>query len=251
MPIFIGSLAGFINILAGSGSIFTLGFLILSGLPADIANATNRVGVLTQSVYGTYAFRKKKDLNIWSERKLLIPTLSGAIVGVMFAVYIDAKSLEYIILILMVALFIFYAFFQKSIFSSKTTEKRNSNKFLSFLGFFFMGFYGGFIQLGIGLFMMILLAKLTTMKLKEINGIKVFFVFLLNIPVFILFAYYGEIEWKIGIIIGIGQWIGAIIATRFLYKNKAAEKWVKRLIFLMMVIVITKLSYDTFGYYFF
>src|SRR5688572_18378722 len=50
--------AGFVNTVAGAGSLLTLPALIFSGLPADAANATNRVAVLVQNVVAIAAFRR-------------------------------------------------------------------------------------------------------------------------------------------------------------------------------------------------
>ena len=47
-----GVAAGFINTLAGAGSLLTIPALMLLGMPADIANATNRVSVLATSISG-------------------------------------------------------------------------------------------------------------------------------------------------------------------------------------------------------
>ena len=48
-----GLIAGVINTLAGGGSLLTLPILIFSGLPPNIANGTNRVGILIQAIFGT------------------------------------------------------------------------------------------------------------------------------------------------------------------------------------------------------
>jgi uncharacterized membrane protein YfcA len=53
-----GTVAGFINVLAGGGSFLTIPALMLLGIPADIANATNRVGVLMQAVEGVRGFNR-------------------------------------------------------------------------------------------------------------------------------------------------------------------------------------------------
>ena len=57
--------AGAINTLAGNGSAITLTILTeLLGLPGTVANGTNRVGVLTQSLAGSWAFYRKGRLQL-------------------------------------------------------------------------------------------------------------------------------------------------------------------------------------------
>jgi len=53
-----GFLAGGINTLAGGGSNLTIPALMVLGLPADIANGTNRMALLLQSVVGVIGYDK-------------------------------------------------------------------------------------------------------------------------------------------------------------------------------------------------
>ena len=64
----IGSaIAGAINVMAGNGSAITLTILTeLVGLPGNMANATNRIGVLTQTWASNYAFYQKGKIDLKS-----------------------------------------------------------------------------------------------------------------------------------------------------------------------------------------
>ena len=86
LVIFVGILSGFINTLAGNGSALTLTLLAFLGLPATMANGTNRVGVLLQSCMGFYTFRKKgKNISLKNVKWLVIPAVLGAILGAAIA----------------------------------------------------------------------------------------------------------------------------------------------------------------------
>ncbi|MGE0326381.1 MAG: sulfite exporter TauE/SafE family protein, partial [Polyangiaceae bacterium] len=76
-----GIAAGVLNVMAGGGSMFTLPVLILLGLPASVANGTNRVAVLMQSVSGVYAFQKSGKLDSKAVLPVLLPTALGSLVG--------------------------------------------------------------------------------------------------------------------------------------------------------------------------
>ncbi len=58
--ILVGIIAGFINTHAGSGSLLTLPLLMFLGLPANIANGTNRVAIFLQNIVAVGSFKKKK-----------------------------------------------------------------------------------------------------------------------------------------------------------------------------------------------
>ena len=47
-----GVAAGFVNVMAGGGSSLTLPALMLLGLDASVANGTNRLSIVTQSLAG-------------------------------------------------------------------------------------------------------------------------------------------------------------------------------------------------------
>jgi uncharacterized membrane protein YfcA len=72
-----GILAGFINTLAGSGSLITLPLLMFMGLPANIANATNRIGIFLQSAVGAVSFRQNKVFEYKEGIWLALPALIG------------------------------------------------------------------------------------------------------------------------------------------------------------------------------
>ncbi|MEJ6591224.1 MAG: TSUP family transporter, partial [SAR86 cluster bacterium] len=93
-----GVIGGFINTLAGGGSMLTLPALMLLGMPADIANATNRVGVLFQSLAGVKGFKDQDKLDSSAIGPVLIPTLLGALVGSLFAAYLPVGVLKPILL---------------------------------------------------------------------------------------------------------------------------------------------------------
>src|SRR5215213_1564020 len=89
-----GFAAGFINTLAGSGSLLTLPILILLGLPANVANGTNRVGVLMQNVVAVATFRQSGALPLAGSWKLIVPSVVGSVIGAALAVDLDEMLLR-------------------------------------------------------------------------------------------------------------------------------------------------------------
>ena len=59
----VGFVAGFINTVAGSGSLLTLPLLMFLGLPANVANGTNRIAILLQNIVGISSFKQQKVLS--------------------------------------------------------------------------------------------------------------------------------------------------------------------------------------------
>ena len=89
-----GALAGFINTLAGSGSAVTIPLLVMMGLSPNVANGTNRVGVIVQSIVATYTFEKKGMIPREGVWWMIFPSVFGAIVGSMIAVNLSETAMN-------------------------------------------------------------------------------------------------------------------------------------------------------------
>ena len=103
--IFLGLLSGFINMFAGGGSMLVVPFLIFMGLPANAANATNRIAIILQNIVSTATFKQKRIIDLKKDYKLIIPTTSGSILGALTAVDINTEVLEHIIGLLLIIMF--------------------------------------------------------------------------------------------------------------------------------------------------
>ena len=57
--VLVGFIVGFINTVAGGGSLLSLPILIFLGLPSTLANGTNRVAIVFQTAIATAGCRSK------------------------------------------------------------------------------------------------------------------------------------------------------------------------------------------------
>ncbi|WP_020530195.1 sulfite exporter TauE/SafE family protein [Flexithrix dorotheae] len=235
-----GVLAGIVNTLAGSGSVFTLSVFIFLGLPANMANGTNRVGVTIQSLISTYTFYKGGKLNIAESKKFLIPTFLGALIGAMVAVDMDEELLRLVIGWIMVVLLVITIFKpQKKLLQENSKSRRGM--VLNFLVFLAIGFYGGFIQAGIGIFLLVALHLAADFNLVQANGAKLLAVMLFSFPVLFIFLYNGQVEWVYGLWVAVGQAIGSYGASKFAVKSTNANTWVRKILIAMILLSIFKM----------
>jgi Sulfite exporter TauE/SafE. len=56
-----GIASGFLNVVAGGGSLITLPLLTMLGMGIDIANGTNRIAILLQNIVAVRNFHKNKS----------------------------------------------------------------------------------------------------------------------------------------------------------------------------------------------
>jgi uncharacterized protein len=101
-----GVLVGFINTLSGNGSVISLPLLIFAGLPANVANGTNRVGILLQNLVGTASFQRKGVLDVRAALILSIPAVLGSLIGARIAVDLDETIMRRVIGVVMVIMLV-------------------------------------------------------------------------------------------------------------------------------------------------
>ena len=233
-----GLLAGIINTLAGNGSAITLSILTeLIGLPANTANGTNRVGILMQGATANYAFIKNGKLDFSKSKDMIIWMTIGAVLGVYVAINISNEQFKEVFKYLLVVLF-FVVLIQPKKWIRKVSDYRQFPLFVTIPIFLALGFYGGFIQMGMGVLFLAVTVLLFGHNLIESNAIKNFVVFLYHIVVIVIFQYQGLIDWKVGGIIGIGQMTGGYLAAQYASTVPNAQIWAYRLLVIVMILAI-------------
>lgn len=236
-----GFIAGIINTLAGNGSAITLSLLMLFGLPADLANATNRVGVFFQASTALVSFRRTAETQYLFRHSawIILPAALGSALGAWVAADIPESLLKGCIGGLMLALFLVMLVKGRAIHENKGMELADKS-FKNGLLFSAIGFYAGFIQMGTGIIMLSIMTLLMPYSLRRANLIKQLLVFVFILLPFAIFIYHDMIRWSIGLILAIGQISGAWMAARYLLQNPKAQKWIT--VLLMAILLISGIT---------
>ena len=183
----LGAVAGFINVMAGGGSTLTLPALIFLGLTPGEANGTNRVAILIQNISAVASFKKEKYSQFGVSWRLALFTLPGAIIGAIAAVKISDVLFQNILGVVLIGVAISMILPKSSI----TVEKNQTAKNIPakvFIAMFFVGFYGGFVQAGVGFLLMFVLHFLMRADLVRVNMHKVFIVLIYTVPAVLIFV---------------------------------------------------------------
>lgn len=237
----LGAAAGFINTFAGGGSMLTVPFLIFLGLPANVANATNRVAILLQNIVSTRKFRQEKILDIRTDSKLLLPTALGSIAGAFIAVDIHEDLLQKIIAGLLIVMFFMVWLDSDSWVKSNTEKAKAKNPFIRFLIFFGIGFYGGFIQIGVGFILLAGLVLGCGFDLLKANAIKLFIILFYTVIALGIFIYYDLVDWKMGLLLACGNMVGAWLGARL------SLKWGTKFIRYVLLVALAAVALKLFG----
>jgi uncharacterized protein len=228
----LGFIAGFINTLAGSGSLITLPLLILLGLPANEANATNRVGVVVQNIVAISAFRRRGVLRLRGTGRILLPAVIGSVIGAQLAADLDEELLRRTIGALMLVM-LFVVLLKPRRWIEAHADNADGYRWWHALIFFGLGIYGGFIQAGVGIFLLAALVLGAGYNLLGANVLKNVIVLLLGAASLIVFMVYDQVVWSLGLLLASGQAAGAWVAV-----HMAVTRGAEFLRWLLIVILL-------------
>lgn len=204
----VGSLAGFINVMAGGGSTITLPTLIFLGLDSSLANGTNRVSILIQNISGILSFGQEKYHKFKTSLKLAAFTLPGAIGGSIIATNISDKLFQKILAYVLIGIIISMLLPRPNQKKSEGSQYHRKGCFI-YPAMFIIGFYGGFIQAGVGFLLMASLYHLIRLDLVHVNMHKIFIVFIYTIPALLVFFLTHNVDLKFGLTLAAGSAFGA------------------------------------------
>lgn len=215
----VGFFAGIINTLAGGGSLFTLPVLIFLGLPPAIANGTNRIAIVVQSLGGALGYRSKGVHTFPFPIYLGISASIGAVIGAQIALKVDGALFNRILAVIMLIVGFLILIRRKSLALNLPERLKGKYLIYSILGFFVIGIYGGFINAGIGIVIMLFLNRLNRLSLVKTNATKVLVVMIYSAVALTLFAYNDAVNWKLGSLMALGTLFGAWWASRWSVKK--------------------------------
>ncbi len=227
-----GLFAGFVNTLAGSGSLITLPLLMFLGLPANIANGTNRVGVFVQGIVSSLSFRKQKLYEDKGSLWMIVPAVAGSLLGSLVAVKINERIMELLIGGLLVFMFFIILYKPEQWVRDHALAITPGRRWLVSVIFFFIGIYGGFIQAGVGFFLLAALVLGAGLGLTKANAHKVLIVTSLTAIALTVFIISGQVKYMYGIVLAIGQGAGGWLGSR------VAVSWGPRVVRVILLVAI-------------
>ena len=222
-----GLVAGIINTLAGGGSNLTIPALMLLGMPADAANATNRVGVFFQTLGAVKGFHKAGKLRQADAHDVIVPTLAGSVIGALLAAVLPVALLKPLLLGVMVTVALILLM-RPSIIAPEAGEAtyKVADKPQGFWLLLLAGVYGGFIQAGVGFILILAIAGTLRFDLVRTNALKVAATLAFTTLSLIVFIAFDLIVWLPGLALACGTMVGAHFAVKLsLRLPQQAIKW--------------------------
>ncbi|MDF1547617.1 MAG: sulfite exporter TauE/SafE family protein [Bacteroidales bacterium] len=237
-----GFLAGFINTFAGSGTAINYFLFAILGMPMNVASGTVRLGVIMQAIANSIQFYKKGQLDLVKGLFISIPVTLGSIIGAEIAVNIDIRIFEKVIgLALLFMLFLLFYNSDRWIKGKKILSTRKVTIW-HLVAYFLIGIYGGFVHIGVGIFLMTAFVWISGYDLVKAAAIKIFVVLIYTPFVFAVFIANDQVEYIIGIVTGLGNLAGGMLAANL------ALKWGANFVRYMLILFLTIFSLKLLGF---
>jgi len=235
-----GMAVGFINVMAGGGSALSLPLLIFLGFDAAVANGTNRVAILMEATAGVASFKKNNHAHFSQSLKFALPTIPGAILGAIYATRIDDELFKTILAIVMILIVI--SLMLPKPHEAAVEKFSQSRKALVYPAMFMIGFYGGFVQAGVGFLLMAALLHLFGETLVRVNMHKVFIVMIFTIPALAVFILTDNVNWPAAIVLSAGAILGGWWAAHMSVHK--GDHFIRAMLGVAMVLMAIKLFFD-------
>lgn len=207
-----GAVAGFVNTLAGGGSFLTVPLLIFMGLPPTVANATNRLGVAAQSLAAMGGFRQENVPGLDFAVRLLPATLAGAWLGAWLASSMSDELFGRAFGVVMLAMLPII------LLNPRPRSGRPAAGMslpLQLVVYFGIGLYGGAVQAGIGIPLLLALVVAGGLDLVRANSVKVAVVAALTLVALAQFIVADKVQWGHGLVLAVGSALGGYSGSRF------------------------------------
>lgn len=233
-------IAGFIDSIAGGGGLITIPALLLAGLPPVDALGTNKLQSLFGSGSATMTYAAKGHVDVRRQLPWAAVSCIGSIFGALLATVLPGDILRVLMPILLVAIALYFAF--KPNMDDVDGTHRISPFLFGVTVVPAIGFYDGLFGPGTGSFFMLAFVALAGYGVLKATAHTKLLNFASNIGGLLAFAFVGAVYWKVGLVMGAAQFLGARLGAHMAMRSGA--KLIKPLLVCTCVALAIKLLID-------
>jgi len=236
----VGVVAGWLNVMAGGGSLLTVPVMLFMGIPGPVANGTNRIAILAQNITAVTAFRRRGFSDFRLSLSLAGAAALGALGGASVGVHLQGEWFDRVVALVMIAVMILMATGHDKV-KPVGGDAQPKNLLLGHVLMIGAGFWGGFIQIGVGFILMPILHRVMGLDLVRVNMHKVFVVLVFTIVALAVFASQLELLWWTGAGLAVGNSIGGWLGTHSTITH--GETLIRRVLYVALTAFIIKLLF--------
>ncbi|GAB5505214.1 MAG: TSUP family transporter [Rhizobiaceae bacterium] len=235
--IFAALLAGFMDSIAGGGGLITIPVLLIAGFSPVEALGTNKLQGLFGSGSATIAFAAKGHVDLRSQLPSALFAFIGSVLGATLATVLPGKILQAAMPFLLIAIALYF------VLKPDLDDVDRASRITPFMfGLIIpplIGIYDGVFGPGTGSFFMLAFVALAGYGVLKATAHTKLLNFASNCGGFIAFAIAGAVVWKIGLLMGVAQFVGARIGAYV--AMRAGARIIKPLLISVSLILAVRL----------
>jgi uncharacterized membrane protein YfcA len=236
-----GVVAGTINTVVGSGTLFTFPVLLAFGYAPVVANVSNTVGLVPGSAAGAIGYRRELSGQRARIAPLALASLLGGITGAVALLSLPASAFKAIVPVF-IALALVLILIQprlSRLLDAHRPRTRERVGPLATAAVFASGVYGGYFGAAQGILLLAILSLALEEELQRINAVKVVLAGLVNLVAGIVFVIVAHIAWWPTVLIAAGSILGGVLGARA--GRRLAPQALRGLIVIVGVVAIVRL----------
>jgi hypothetical protein len=211
-----GIVAGTINTVVGSGTLFTFPVLLAFGYPPVVANVSNTVGLVPGSATGAFGYRRE----LAGQRPRLVPlmcaSVTGGVIGAVLLLSLPASAFQAIVpvfIAIALVLIVLQPRLSALLAAHRPSGRHQRAGLLATLGVFAGGIYGGYFGAAQGILVLAILSLALDDELQRLNAVKVILTGLVNLVSGIVFIFAANVAWGPAGLIAGGSLIGGVLGA--------------------------------------
>ena len=236
-----GLVSGFLNVMAGGGSLLTVPIMVFMGVPGPVANGTNRIAILAQNITAVATFFRSGYSDFRLSLSLAACSLPGALVGAMIGTRLEGVWFNRVVALIMLGVMLVTWLGKDKPATSEGARPSRARLWWGHLLMVGVGFYGGFIQLGVGFIIMPVLNRVMGFDLVRTNMHKVFIIGSYTAVALAVFASQVQMLWLVGAVLALGNATGGWMGARL--QLREGERVVRLVLNVVLALFIVKLLF--------
>lgn len=232
--------AGFVDSIAGGGGLITVPALLLGGFSPVQALGTNKLQGMFGSASATIHYAAKGHVDLRRQLPSALLALVGSAIGALLATAVPGNLLRAALPVVLIAIALYFAL--KPNMDDVDRHQRLSPFLFGLVIPPLVGFYDGLFGPGAGSFYMLGFVALAGYGVLKATAHTKLLNFASNIGGFIVFAAFGVINWKIGLMMGVAQFLGARLGAGLAVRVGA--RLIKPLLVIVCLALAVKLLAD-------
>ena len=237
----VGTIAGWLNVMAGGGSMLTVPAMLFLGLPGPVANGTNRIAIIAQNIVAVTTFFRRGYSDFRLSLSLALAAVPGAVAGALVGTRLDGVWFNRTLAAIMLGVMILMARGGHERVTGTVAPPGRARLLWGHVLMIGAGFWGGFIQIGVGFVLMPILHRVIGLDLVRTNMHKVFIVLVFSVVALAVFASQVQIYWTMGLALALGNAVGGWVGAHTTVTR--GETLIRAVLYLALAAIVIRLLF--------